>query len=186
MLQFNVIDHPIVYDGSQLHSHWIYTTTGLLGDALVIFRGPCHVNATHMVDLVDRRNEAWIHSEEMLHCILEFFDQDLEKSIIRQHLLICIIAETIRTLNPEIALERKGNDLFLNSAKLNVSIATISPVSTLIHIGINISSRNTPVNAVGLDDLNIDVPQFISEVTLRTTYEMERISNARYKVLPVG
>ena len=186
MIQTKFLPPPITYDGSQLRSHWIFENTELLGNALVAFTGPCHVIADHMVDLIDKSNAAWIHSDAMVHFIAEFFDHDLEKTILRQHLFVSIIADIIRELAPDVTLTRKGNDLYRDKYKFNVSIATASPISTLIHIGVNISSHNTPVDAVGLDDIHIDVPQFISNAIGRFTSEMERVEQSRYKVKAVN
>ena len=35
------LDQTIAYDGSQLRAHWILRATGLVGDGVVAFRGPC-------------------------------------------------------------------------------------------------------------------------------------------------
>ena len=45
------IDRRIAYDGSQLSAHWILAETGLAGDALVAFRGPCRVERAEIADL---------------------------------------------------------------------------------------------------------------------------------------
>ena len=54
-------------------------------------------------------------------------------------------------------MERRGDDLFCQDRKLSVSIATLSPVSSMIHLGLNISAKGAPVPAVGLEDLEVPV-----------------------------
>ena len=59
---------------------------------------------------------------------------------------------------------RSGDDLFWNDGqtdrKLSVSIVTASPVSRLLHAGINLDAAGAPVAAAGLFDLGI-APAFL-------------------------
>lgn len=179
------IDTPILYDGIQLRSNWIRDLTHINGDAIVAFRGPSDVSVEHMVDLEDIAKNAPIYSEDMLHFIVEHFDLDLEKMILRQRLLIAILNETLKKFPQCANVQRQGNDLFDENAKLSVSVATSSPLSCLIHTGINISSANTPVLTKGLKDYDIDPIKLAIEVMERYVQEMEGIQHARTKVRPV-
>ncbi|MBI1879344.1 MAG: DUF366 family protein [Chloroflexi bacterium] len=69
--------------------------------------------------------------------------------------------------------------------KLSVSIATASPTSTLIHTGFNIETEGTPVPAVGLAELDVDVPAFAAELLRRYAAEVHDIWLARCKVRAV-
>lgn len=186
-----ISEKAIKYDGLQLAPHWIYQSFGLLGDAAVSFRGECEVKITEMVDLEDVRANAPIYSQEMLHFILEFFDNDLEKAVYRQRLLITTIKESLE--RRDLVVRRSGDDLFLRrsdgtNGKLSVSIATASPVSTLIHTGLNIISEGTPVPTVGLQDLGIngfEIQALAIEVLGRYAEEVADIWLARCKVRPV-
>ncbi len=169
------IDKKIDYDGSQLKSHWIFDMTGVLGDTVVSFIGGCDVSLDHMVDLVDKKNKCKIFSKKMLHFILEHFDTDIEKAILRQRLFVSIMAQILK-------VERRGNDLYDGDAKINVSIATASAVSSLIHVGVNIVSDGTPVKTKGLNDYNIDPKIFAEDVMKRYISEMEGVAEARCKV----
>ena len=51
LFAFATSDETIAYDGSQLRAHWILRATGLVGDAVVAFRGPCKVADREMADL---------------------------------------------------------------------------------------------------------------------------------------
>lgn len=176
----------IHYDGAQLRSHWIYDQTGLVGDAIVAFVGGARVDVTHMVDLEDRTTQSWIYSEQMLHIIVEHFHCDLTQTITLQHLLVASAADAVRSLAPGAGVRRSGNDLFDGEAKLSVSIATASPVSTLIHFGINILSANTPVTTKGLADYRIDPRAFAVQLLQTYTDEIAHIWHARAKVRSVG
>ena len=151
---------------------------------MVAFAGPCDVLPEKMVDLVDRNEGKKIRSEEMLHFIVEFFGKDLVQTILLQRLLVSLAQQEImfRTKN---FLIRSGNDLFDGESKLSVSIATASPVSTLIHFGINISSKNTPVKTRGLSDYGIDPQGFAKSMMETFKHEVETVETARSKVKAV-
>lgn len=184
-MQIKFVDQKIDYNGSQLAPHWIFKTFGIQGDALVAFRGGSDVGLDKMVDLVDVKEGRPIWSEEMLHFLGEFFDTDLTKTILLERLLVSIAQQEIvfRTKNPLII--RGGNDLYDGDAKLSVAIATASPLSTLIHFGINIVSTGTPVKTKGLADYQIDPVTFARSVLETFRDEVATIHVARSKVRAV-
>ena len=65
-----------------------------------------------------------------------------------------------------------------------MSIATVSPVSTLIHFGINVDPAGAPVPAVGLAELGIDPTSFAPALLDLLDAELEGIAHARAKVAP--
>jgi len=159
-MNIQFIDTQIDYSGTQLRSHWIYETTEQLGDSLVAFVGACDVNVDHLVDLEDARQDRPIASRSMLHFIGEFYGVSLRETVLLQRLLISLIQQRI----VGAPLRRTGNDLYDGADKLTVSIATASPVSTLLHAGINIVSEGTPVPTKGLNDYGIEPIAFAQQI----------------------
>ena len=109
--------------------------------------------------------------------------------MVLRRLLVMIIKEVIEEIKPEIFVERKGNDLFIevdeegvNYRKLSVSIATASPVSTLIHVGVNVTSDNTPVPTFGLADLEVPVEECVLKVMQKFITEIKEMDLERTKV----
>jgi len=178
-------DQPIDYDGSQLKSHWIFQNFGILGDAAVAFCGACDVTIEKMVDLADVRDNKPIFSKSMLHVIAEFFDSDLTRTILTQRLLVSLAQQELIFRIQKPAVVRGGNDLYDDGAKLSVSIATASPVSTLVHFGINIVSEGTPVKTKGLADYKIDPADFARGLLESFCNEIQTVSEARAKVRAV-
>ncbi len=172
---------PLKYDGNQLSSLFAYRTFSVQGDSIVGFRGECHVAIEEMVDLADVKEGAHIYSTDMVHFIVELFALDLEKAVLYQRLLVAIVKEIIESQISDPIL-RKGDDLYIGQNKLSVSIATLSPVSSMIHFGINVSSKDTPVATCGLQDLGIVPEGFAKEVLNRFTEEYESMYMARCKV----
>ena len=172
------------YDGSQLRSHFIFEKFGIAGDAIVSFTGACDVKE-HMVDLEDISKSEFIKSADMLHFLIEHFDNDLERTILRKRLLIAIIQEEICKAAGKPVLIRKGNGLYSGNRKLTVSVATASSVSTLIHAGLNITSEKAPVPVSTLSEFNIVPKKLAGIVMSRYCYEMDSVSSSRAKVRPV-
>jgi hypothetical protein len=185
-MQIHFSDEPIDYDGTQLTPHWIYKKFGLLGDSLVSFVGGCDVKIEKMVDLVDVTDNKPIWSGKMLHFIGEFFDTDLVRTILMERLLVSLAQQEIvcRTGKKQ-TLVRGGNDLYDDGAKLSVAIATASPVSTLIHFGINISSKGTPVKTKGLEEYDIEPASFAHALMESFRDEIKTVMEARSKVKAV-
>lgn len=184
MIETLWIPDRIDYDGTQLRAHWAYHRCGLQGDCIVAFRGGCDVPTENLVDLEDRRAGARIFSTWMIHFLVEHFDRDLDRMILRQRLLVCLAAETLHALSGTRPT-RSGDDLFVDGRKLSVSIATASPVSTLVHLGINEDATGAPVAACDLGDLGVDGEEFAVRVLASYREEMAGAARARSKVAGV-
>lgn len=174
------LNEQFTYDGSQLRSLFAYTQYGLLGDSLISWRGACHVKKDYMVDMEDVLQKSKIQSQDMVHFIIELFNQPLCLAVAYQRLFVGLIKDTIcqflsDQMEPDHSisadpikfynkLQRKGDDLYFEDKKINVSIATASPISSLIHIGVNVSHKGTPVDTMGLNDFQIDPYQFANNI----------------------
>lgn len=178
-------DKTILYDGSQLRPHWIYENTDLLGDTIVSFRGGCSISLDKMVDLEDRQGKKTIYSEDMLHFIFESFHFSLREMVLWQHLFAAIVMETVAAKENKLSCVRQGNDIYIGEKKLSISVATISSISTLLHFGINISSKNTPVPTISLNDLEFDINLFAKKILSRLKEEYDIAQKALYKVKSV-
>jgi hypothetical protein len=174
------VKKEIEYTGEQLSSHWAYKMFNLKGDSIVSFVGPCDVNPKFMIDLEDLKKGAKIYSPKMLHFIVEHFDADIEKAILRQHLLTAIVCEEVERLSGE-KITRTGSDLYHGKRKLSVSVATVSPVSALIHLGINVFTEGVPVAASGLSRLRVSPARLAKSVLAAYSAEIEKVADARVR-----
>lgn len=169
----------VFYDGSQLNPGWIEKKFGLKGDSLVSFTGGCDVKFEHMVDLEDLEQRNLIKSNLMLHFLGEFFSSsDLCFSLALQRILILLVKETLEELSRE-KLIRRGDDLFLLKkgvrSKLSISVATVSPVSSLFHLALNLTKSGTPVKVATLSDLGIDALDFAPLVMNKFSQDYESL-----------
>lgn len=181
-LQTKFIEKEISYTGSELRSHFIYDQFDILGNAAVAFIGSSKVNLNQMVDLEDVKQKKPIYSEKMIHFLIEHFEMNLKQMVFCQRVLIILMLEELLKRTKKLSLYRIGDDLFDEDAKLTVSIATATPISSVIHTGINISSRNTPVLTKGLYDYSIDPKDFAEAILQSYQKEIESIQKAVCKV----
>jgi hypothetical protein len=173
------------YDGTQLRSLWAFRTCRLQGDSIVSFIGPCQVSRVHMVDQEDVLARSRIRSRRMLHFIVEHFDDDLVRTLLRQRLLVTIAREKINhRLNGDV-VQRWGDDLYDGDAKLSISIATATPVSTIIHLGINITAQGAPVKAKGIEEYGLQARELAEAIMAQYVLEIEGVAQARCKVRAV-
>ena len=140
-----------------------------------------------MADLEDLLSGPGISAEDMVHFLVEVFDDgDLLRAVYRQRLLTALAFDTLRALAPSADLRRVGDDLFVDGGKLSISIATRSLVSTLTHFAVNVSNAGTPVDTAALEDLGVD-PKVFGETLLAALVEEDQsIRDARAKVRAKG
>ena len=177
-MKTHLVPARIDYDGTQIHSLWAYRNFGVQGDSIVSFQGGCEIPFDNMVDLEDVRRKSRIASPLMLHFICEHFDLDLEKAVLRQRLLAAIVRDE---LGGEV--RRDGDDLFQGNGKLSISIATLTPVSSKIHFGINIERElHVDVETRGLKDLGVDATGLAGRVLAQYAAQTDGILDARTRV----
>ena len=182
-----VLSKVQMYDGSQLHSHFGYEN-GVDGNSIVSFIGPAEVKE-HLVDCEDRQIGDFISSKRMIHFIIEIFDVSLREMVVWQRLFITQITDVLSMMFSEkgITMSRDGDDIFVDGKKFSVSIATVSPVSGLIHVGLNIEvGNNCPVKAIGFNEVEghiITDERNIAFILMgHFVSEFEDIQNACHKV----
>jgi hypothetical protein len=185
------LEEKIKYTGAELRPHWISERTKSFESAMVAFAGPCDVATAELVDLEDSRVGDFIRAKEMLHFLAESFSADLELAICHQRLLVALFAEKLRTrlsASDAARVLRDGDDIFVSGEgeprKLSVSIVTASPVSTLLHFGVNIDADGAPVKAIGLRDLGVDYKDLAMDVMESWQAEVVSMARARCKVVP--
>ncbi|MNL39750.1 hypothetical protein D3C87_1620460 [compost metagenome] len=142
-----------------------------------------------MVDGEDLLARAVIEGNEMLHFIIEIFDRDLFSGVALQRLFASItrdyLAEKALIVLGDKRLRRDGDDIYLDDRKLSISIATKSPVSTMVHFAMNITNEGTPVKTLSLGDLKLDAKVVAEDVMTLFRKEFLEIVNATQKVRPI-
>lgn len=179
-------DETIAYDGSQLRAHWLLDRFALAGDALVGFRGPCRVQTDEIADLEDLDGPG-IAADDMVHFVWETFTTtDLLLAVHRQRLFAAQVREVVQQLAPSIEVRRTGDDLYVGEGKLSISIATVSPVSSLMHFAVNVSPGGAPVAIACLSQLKIEPGAFANAALTLVAAEQSSIQAARAKVRAKG
>lgn len=175
------IQKRLDYDGSQLRSRFALKEFGISGDSIISFIGAAAVK-DYMVDMEDKRNKEFIYSDKMLHFIIEHYDRDLEKAVLRKRLFLSIIMDEINKRPGRQKLFRSGNGLYRGKRKLTVAVATRSPVSALIHIGLNITEKGAPISVACLGDYRIEPKRFAMGLMQRYHNEVKSVQASTKKV----
>lgn len=155
------IEKQFIYDGSQLSPLYAFKNHGLEGESLVSWIGPCAVADENMKDGEDLFAGESIEGDLMLHFVLEIFEQNLMTMVSLQRLGSAIAKDLLESLSGK-KISRKGDDLYYDSGKLSISIASRDAVSSMMHFAINVSNEGTPVKTACLKDLGID-PKLFAE-----------------------
>jgi hypothetical protein len=191
MVRSQWIDKKIDYDGSQLRSLFAYMEFGILGDSIIGFRGACDVTLDHMIDGEDKRQKAKIQGSDMVHFIVELFECELLSGVGVQRLVASIVKDALTKENPEYGprFTREGDDIYFmtesgEKRKFSISIATRSPVSTLVHFAFNVSNEGTPVPTCSLSDFEIEADEFARGVLVTIRTEIASMRDATRKVFP--
>jgi hypothetical protein len=186
MIETKILDESIDYTGDQLRSHFVREKAGITADGVIAFTGACAVTGPRLVDLEDAEQHSSIIAEMMLHFIGEHFECTLREANYRLRLFIGIVGEVLRDLATGPVLTRDGDDIYIAERKLTVAIATVSPVSTVFHCGVNIDPQGAPVPAVGLEEIGVETERFAAAVLERYRTECISIDLAIRKVRGVG
>lgn len=183
-MKYQWIESSFAYDGSQLKSLYAYLNHKVQGDSIVSWIGPCQVDFDHMVDGEDLLARSEIRGSRMLHFIVEKFETSLFTGVVLQRLLSAKALEILKMAAPQKAegLLREGDDLWLDDRKLSISIATVSPVSCLIHFALNIENEGTPVKTLSLKDLEVEPKTFAQKLGESFAQEVEAMRQATCKV----
>lgn len=151
------LTQKITYDGSQLAPLYNYLQHGLLGDSMISWEGPCNIPFANMMDGEDLRDSATIAGDKMLHFIAEMFQFPLAAAVAFQRLMGERLIHEVHKLGASnVPLTRSGDDIYWGEKKFNISIATCSNTSSLIHFAVNVTNEGTPVKTCSLQDFRID------------------------------
>ncbi len=176
------IENEFKYDGSQLKGLFAYLNYGVLGDSIVSWVGSCEVNFSHMVDGEDLLAKSEIRGDKMVHFIVEKFDVSLFSAVGLQRLLASLVIDVLGEMSPANRLHRDGDDVYMGTKKLSISIATLSRNSALIHFAVNVVNEGTPVETLCLNDLSVSPITFAKKVMDRFSAEVRTITEATQKV----
>ncbi len=187
-MKYKIIREEIAMHGQEeMKAHWAYKKFDLVGDSIVAFVGPMKVQHENMIDIRywGGKKKGEIFSEKMLHFIVEHFDPDTEKAILKQYMLLTILEEKLENRLDKHIIIRWKDDLFDEDKKLTVSAVTNTLVSTKIHLGINVSEKNLPTKTRSLEYYNIDPFDLAEPVIDQYRVQHKEIKEKLFMISPV-
>ena len=154
------------------------------------------IAGSRMVHFIIERFETQLFGAVALQRLMAAIVLDLVRERVAKALPGAIAADTSAGVSAKAAasaagahakliatdIRRDGDDIFVGEGKLSISIATVTPVSALIHFAVNVSNKGTPVKTASLEDLGLDAREFAKEVMARVVREVESIETATVKV----
>jgi hypothetical protein len=186
LLGTRFLEERMDYTGRELRSHFVRERAGIETDGLISFMGRCDVRGDALVDLEDAVVGSTIEAVSMLHFIGEHFAIGMREGNLRLRLLVAVVKDVLERECRDAAVVRDGDDLFVGERKLSVAICTASPVSSLMHLGVNVDPTGAPVPAIGLKELGVEPEKLARSVLARYRTECESIEIALRKVRGVG
>lgn len=173
------IKEDLNFTGEQFSSLFAYDSFNLLGDSIIAFIGACDVSIKEIADLeLAKSGKKTFYCPKMLHFLAEHFEVDMEKAIFRSLLLLNIIKDLINEKLDKYLIKRVGTELFENDSRIAFSLASSSPVSSLIYVGVALVPAEEG-KGKGLEGYGIEPVAFANEVMDRYTKEAERITQLR-------
>lgn len=179
------IKESFPYDGSQLRCQYAYLEHGVLGDSIVAWRGSCNISFENMADGEDLLSRSEIRGDEMVHFLVEVFDEKLSLGVALQRIFASLVRDVLEKMSPRIHLRRDGDDLYHGDKKLSISVAAKSPLSVVVHFAVNIVNSGTPVPTCALSDFDIQAEDFAEQAMGAFVREFKSLRDATYKVKPV-
>lgn len=183
-MKTQILEGAFVYDGSQLRSLWAYQQSGLVGDVVISFVGPCRVATQWMKDAEDLKAGEKIEGSEMLHFIFEIFDRPLLCGVVLQRIFATLLRDFVFR-KTGLFLEREGDDLYLGTGnmrkKLSISIACPSVRSVLVHFAVNVRNEGTPVPTCSLQDLGLRAQDLQAPLLAEVAMEWQSCQEASWK-----
>jgi uncharacterized protein len=180
-----LLKKKIKYTGEQLKPLTNYLQHGLLGNSAVAWLGACDVSTEHMIDGEDLRAKETIAADEMVHFVIELFDVDLKAGVLLQRLMAEMVKTYLQKNSKSPAAQkliRTGDDLYFEKKKLNISIATLSANSCLLHFAVNSQKTGAPVSILSLDDLGVKPDVFAKDILQLLQSEVVDVLEASQKV----
>jgi hypothetical protein len=190
-MKSHFIQNEFAYDGSQLRSLFAYLGHGIQGTSIISWIGACDISNEHMIDGEDLLAGETIAGARMVHFIIERFETQLFGAVALQRLMASIVMDICRehvgagaSGSAEMAsiFRREGDDVYFGDGKLSISIATLTPISALIHFAVNVNNDGTPVKTAALSDFGFDAETFAHRVMGHVVREVESIEIATVKV----
>lgn len=184
-MKYRILSEKKVFTGEEMRPHWAYINYDLLGDSIVAFTGTFQVPRERLIDIKYIKEGMDILSgEEMLHLVVEHFQENMTVSVLRQYLLLSIVEEKLshRTQNEPVI--RWGDDLYYNELPISTTATTKTMVSCKIHLGLFLH-ENKLKGHTGLDVFGIDPFEMVEVIIGQYRAEIKRLCEKAYKMRPV-
>jgi len=184
-MDYILVAEPMEMTIDAMRPHWALNKFDLWGDSLVIFRGPMSVRPEDAIDLKELKRGTVFPKGDILHFIIEHFGDELERTILRQNILVSITEEKIVHRMESIQrILRWGDDLYDEDRRLTFTAVTPTPVSGKIHLGVCIDSDNEAAFA-GICEYALDPNELGEVIGNQYRADMRRLREKCWRMRPI-
>jgi hypothetical protein len=165
------VHEQLEFDGQQLKAHWAQQSFGLKGESIVAFVGL--YNPGREVSLPAAFEI--FRNTKLLHLVVEHLHADLEKLHLQQLLLLSVLQDKLNHRLKGDLVQRWGQNLCHESARLTASKSLLTASSALIYTGVNVHRGDPKSKLWGLEEGGIDPEELAQVVMDQYIFELEGI-----------
>ncbi|MFP4458917.1 MAG: DUF366 family protein [Candidatus Zixiibacteriota bacterium] len=176
-LNCKILNREMSMTKDALFPQWALDKFDIIGDSIVAFKGPFDMTEEEFYNLSEKRpGELKLSGKEMLHFIIEHFNNKISLSVYRQYLLVSIVEEKLVRRKTKVGIIRWGEDIYDEDKILSVSVITANAVSTKIHLGLFIEDDED--NGIrGLKHFDILPEEFAEIAVSQYRAEFKRLAD---------
>ncbi|RKZ33730.1 hypothetical protein DRQ33_03645 [bacterium] len=184
------MDYLLVPDAMEMtiqamRPHWALKEFDLWGDSMVIFRGPMNVTPQECIDLKEYKRGTVFPKGDLLHFVIEHFNDNLETGILRQNILVSIAEEKlVHRIGSAQKVLRWGDDLYDEDKRLTLTAVAPTLVSVKIHFGICIDSFPESGFA-GIDEYSLDPIELGEVIGNQYRADIRRLREKCWRMRPI-
>jgi uncharacterized protein len=183
-MDYVILPEPLPMTIEAMKPHWALLRFDLWGNSMVIFKGQMKIDQKDMIDLKEFKRGALFPKGEMLHFVIEHFDDDTEKGVLRQNILVNIAEEKLSHRLSGRRIIRWGDDLYDEDRRITLTAVSKTPVSVKIHFGLCIET-DSEAGYTGLKEYDLDVHELAEVVGNQYRADMKRLAEKCWRLRPV-
>ena len=174
------VREQLEFDGQQLKARWAQQSFGLKGESIVAFVGLYNPAR----DVTFPSTYEIFRNAKMLHLVVEHLHADLEKLRLQQLLLLSVLQEKLNHRLKGDLVQRWGQNLCHQSARLTASKSLLTNSSALIYTGVNIHRGDPKSKLWGIEEGGIDPEELAQVVMDQYIFELEGIRRPKNQLSP--
>ncbi len=184
-MDYLLVPEPMEMTIDAMRPHWALKKFDLWGDSMVIFRGPMNIKPDEGIDLKEFKRGTVFPKGDILHFIIEHFNDELEKGVLRQNILVSIAEEKLaHRIGSSQKILRWGDDLYDEDRRLTLTAVAPTLVSVKIHLGICIDA-DEDAGFAGISEYSLDPNELGEVIGNQYRADIRRLREKCWRMRPI-